>query len=167
MRTWEEGGPPEALSNGSPAPSLPGLWSAGHMVFTANHVRLSLWFRLAAFQTISARLCRIHAFPQANLFFSPFSRWGANCFTPVCIPHIPLLCCTFLPGVWYSQGSFTLLSPWVALGGFGLACFLWNRSKTASFWGARRFLRLSFSLGNGCLKTFPHCKHTCSCFRWE
>ena len=56
---------------------------------------------------------------------------------------------------------------WVALGGFGLACFRWNRSKTASLWGARRFLRLSFSLGNGCLKTFPHCKHTCSCFRWE
>ena len=45
MRTWEEGGQPKALSSGSPAPSLPGLWSAGHMVFTASHVRLTLWFR--------------------------------------------------------------------------------------------------------------------------
>ena len=54
LRTWEEGGPPKALSNGSPAPSLPGLWSAGHMVFTANHVRLSLWFRPCR---IPDRLC--------------------------------------------------------------------------------------------------------------
>ena len=54
LRTWEEGGPPKALSNGSPAPSLPGLWSAGHMVFTANHVRLSLWFRPGR---IPDRLC--------------------------------------------------------------------------------------------------------------
>ena len=44
MRTWEEGGQPKALSSGSPAPSLPGLWSAGHMVFTASQLRLTLWF---------------------------------------------------------------------------------------------------------------------------
>ena len=54
LRTWEEGGQPKALSNGSPAPSLPGLWSAGHMVFTASHVRLSLWFRPGR---IPDRLC--------------------------------------------------------------------------------------------------------------
>ena len=77
---------------------------------------------LASFQTFSARLCQIPAFPQANLLFSPFSTWDPKCFTPVCIPHIPLLCCTFLPGVWYSQGSLSLLWAWVALGGFG---WLW------------------------------------------
>ena len=122
MRTWEEGGPPKALSNGSPAPSLPGLWSAGHMVFTANHVRLSLWFRPCR---IPDRLCPAlsdSCISTGQLVLFPVFQMGANCFTPVCIPHIPLLCCTFLPGVWYSQGSLTLLWAWVALGGFG---WLW------------------------------------------
>ena len=74
---------------------------------------------LASFQTFSARLCQIPAFPQANLLFSPFSIWDPYCFTPVCIPHIPLLCFTFLPWVWFSQGSLTLLWAWVVYGGFG------------------------------------------------
>ena len=122
MRTWEEGGQPKALSSGSPAPSLPGLWSAGHMVFTANHVRLSLWFRPCRNPDC---LCPARSdsciSTGQRVLFSVF-QMGANCFTPVCIPHIPLLCCTFLPGVWYSQGSLSLLWAWVALGGFG---WLW------------------------------------------